>query len=285
MKLSFVFVFLVSIFTPLIAAENKKCRALILEGGGPRNAYSAGVLKAIVNLLPKEERAYDVVSGISMGAVNAFILGMHAPGDEEAAVNEILKFWLNLEQKMVYQNWFLGFLEGLTVKSGLYNNEPYTKTMNDLVNSYKHGFLRSFCISLTDLNSGIFPILMIGTRAIADETSNIKNFPMYLKASAVTPGFFPPVIFNNTTLCDGTIISTANIPEAIKTCRMIADDEDIILDLIMIQEGNFLLYFHSEDIGEGLQEVISIADDIEICKSEKLNIRWKFQDMCHLIMH
>jgi len=155
MKLLFVFVFL-STFIPFIAAEKKKCRALVLEGGGPRNAYSAGVLKAIVDLLPKEERAYDVVSGVSMGAVNTFILGMHAPGDEEAAVKETLKFWLNLEEKMVYQNWFLGFLQGLTAKSGLYDNEPYTKTMNKLVNSYNHGFLRNFIITLTDLNSGIF---------------------------------------------------------------------------------------------------------------------------------
>jgi len=42
------------------------------------------------------------------------------------------------------------------------------------------------------------------------------------------------------TLCDGTVISTANIPEAIETCRKYVDDKDIILDLIMVQEGNFL---------------------------------------------
>lgn len=152
MKSLFMFVLLT--LMPFVFAGTKKCRALILEGGGPRNAYSAGVLKAIVDLIPKEERAYDVVSGLSMGAVNAFILGMHAPGDEQAAVNEILDFWQNLEEKKVYKNWFLGFLQGVTAKSGLYDTEPYTKTISELINKYNHNFLRKFSITLTDLNSG-----------------------------------------------------------------------------------------------------------------------------------
>lgn len=75
--------------------------------------------------------------------------------------------------------------------------------------------------------------------AVADESSSLENFPTYLKASAATPGFFPPVVTNNTTLCEGTVVCTANIPDAIETCRRIVDnDEDIVLDLVMVQEGN-----------------------------------------------
>lgn len=104
-------------------------------------------------------------------------------------------------------------------------------------------------------------------RAVADDTSAVDNFLDYLKASIVSPGFFPPVVTNNMTLADGTVISTANMPEAIETCREIVDnDEGIILDLIMVQEGNFPSLF-SEIIGERLQESISFTDVIQICKS------------------
>lgn len=155
MKPSLALIVLILSLTSLVSAGSKKCRALVIEGGGPRNAYSVGVLKAIVNLLPPEERAYDVVSGVSMGAINAFILGMHAPGDEQAAINEMLQFWKNLDSSMVYKSWSFGYAEGLLSQSGLYNLEPFTKTLNNLVGKYKHGFLREFAITLTDLNEGI----------------------------------------------------------------------------------------------------------------------------------
>lgn len=62
----------------------------------------------------------------------------------------------------------------------------------------------------------------------------------YLKASISPPGFFPPVIDGNSTLADGSTITSADIPEAIERCRELVDnDNDIILDLIMVQEGIF----------------------------------------------
>lgn len=161
MKFIIAFILLASVLISLVSAGARKCRALVMEGGGPRNAYSAGVLKAIVDLLPESERSYDVVSGVSMGAINAFIMGMHKPGDEKAAVNEILQFWNNLKQDMVYESWRFGFIEGFFMQSGLYNSEPFTKTLKNLLKNYVHGFKRKFSISMTDLNSGNFNMITI----------------------------------------------------------------------------------------------------------------------------
>jgi hypothetical protein len=64
----------------------------------------------------------------------------------------------------------------------------------------------------------------------------------YLKASISTPGFFPPVIEGNSSLVDGSTIASADIPEVIDRCRAIVDDDkDIILDVIMVQEGNLFI--------------------------------------------
>lgn len=150
-----LFTFVVLALASFAFAGEKKCRALIMEGGGPRNAYSAGVLKAIINNLKEEDYRYDVVSGVSMAAINTFILGMHEPGDELDAVTEIFDFWENLEESMVYKAWSGGYIEGFLFKSGLYNSEPLEETFKNLRKNYKHGFLRNFSITLTDLNSGI----------------------------------------------------------------------------------------------------------------------------------
>eukprot|EP00826_Nyctotherus_ovalis_P034886 TRINITY_DN2946_c0_g1_i6.p1 TRINITY_DN2946_c0_g1~~TRINITY_DN2946_c0_g1_i6.p1 ORF type:complete len:174 (-),score=34.27 TRINITY_DN2946_c0_g1_i6:667-1188(-) len=154
MKFIIAFLLAASISVPLANAEVKKCRALVMEGGGTRNAYTVGVLKAIINLLPTAERAYDVVSGVSMGAINAFIMGMHGLGDEKAAVNEMLEFWERLSAEKVYENWDFGIVEGFFKRSGLYNHQPFAATLQDLRSKYNRSFRRNFSISLVDLNSG-----------------------------------------------------------------------------------------------------------------------------------
>ena len=125
-----------------------------MEGGGPRNAYSVGVLKAIVNNLKEEDYKYDFISAVSMGAINAFIMGMHEPGDEKAAIMEMVAFWEDLQDHMVYKGWPFGYAEGFFSRRGLYNSEPLKATLKKLRDNYKHGFKRNFSITLTDLNSG-----------------------------------------------------------------------------------------------------------------------------------
>ncbi len=46
-------------------------KALYLAGGGARGAYHAGVLKAIDHILQQKTLPFDVVSGVSVGSVNA----------------------------------------------------------------------------------------------------------------------------------------------------------------------------------------------------------------------
>lgn len=154
MKLIIGFLLVAWTSVALASAEARKCRALVMEGGGPRNAYTVGVLKSIINLLPTAERAYDVVSGVSMGAINAFIMGMHGVGDEKAAVSEMLDFWEKLSAEKVYENWDFGIVEGFFKRSGLYNHQPFAATLQALRSQYNHSFKRNFSISLVDLNSG-----------------------------------------------------------------------------------------------------------------------------------
>ena len=43
---------------------------LVLTGGGARAAYQVGVLRALAEIAPPGEIPFDVVAGISAGAIN-----------------------------------------------------------------------------------------------------------------------------------------------------------------------------------------------------------------------
>jgi len=47
---------------------------LSLSGGGAKGAYEAGVIKTVTELLSAEESYYDVVSGVSVGAINTALI-------------------------------------------------------------------------------------------------------------------------------------------------------------------------------------------------------------------
>ena len=59
--------------------QEKPVTGLILPGGGARNAYQAGVLKAIGDMLPEDvENPFPVICGSSSGARNAVLLASSA---------------------------------------------------------------------------------------------------------------------------------------------------------------------------------------------------------------
>ncbi len=52
--------------------------ALYLAGGGARGAYQVGILKAISHILQVKSLPFAMVSGVSVGSINAAILTQHA---------------------------------------------------------------------------------------------------------------------------------------------------------------------------------------------------------------
>ena len=55
------------------------CRALALSGGGANGAWEAGIFWGLVNYGDPADFAYDVVTGISAGAINTAGLAGFAP--------------------------------------------------------------------------------------------------------------------------------------------------------------------------------------------------------------
>lgn len=83
--------------------------ALYLAGGGARGAYQAGVLKAIHHILQVKTLPFAMVSGVSIGCINAAIIAQHAD-DFLTGVEKLEALWANLRCNQIFNtsNYQLG---------------------------------------------------------------------------------------------------------------------------------------------------------------------------------
>ena len=107
-------------------APPEKCHALAFSSGDEGAAYQAGAIHGIVNSgkVPATEYAYDSVSGISGGAINAVLLSSFEKGDEAAAAEKMEAFWRDAANNKLYKSWLGGITRGLFFEGGLYNSAP-----------------------------------------------------------------------------------------------------------------------------------------------------------------
>jgi predicted acylesterase/phospholipase RssA len=205
----------------------KKCRALALEGGGDMGSYEVGILKAYVENLPPEEVMYDVVTGVSVGSINAAALSLHDIGKEKEAVEWMYSLWFNITKDNVYTDWEGGVAEGLFFKEGIFNNQP----LRDFLNATFHRLetkkiFRRLDVSTVELSQGIVVHF--------NETFDYDTFFETVVASGSMPFAFPHAYIQNYTLVDGGSIWNVDISDAIKRCKEIVDDDkDIIMDIIL----------------------------------------------------
>ena len=80
---------------------------LVLTGGGARAAYQVGLVRHLAARMP--EFHFDVLTGVSAGAINASFLASH-PGSAAEATEDLSRVWLNLTPDHVFRDdgWSLG---------------------------------------------------------------------------------------------------------------------------------------------------------------------------------
>ncbi len=80
---------------------------LVLTGGGARAAYQVGLVRHLAKRLP--DFHFDVLTGVSAGAINASFLASHQ-GSAAEATEELSRIWLELTPDHVFRDdgWSLG---------------------------------------------------------------------------------------------------------------------------------------------------------------------------------
>ena len=72
------------------------CRTLVLSGGGNNGSWEVGALWGLVNYGNVADFAYEVVTGVSAGAMNTAVIAGYEIGDEKALVEFGSQTWLGL---------------------------------------------------------------------------------------------------------------------------------------------------------------------------------------------
>mmetsp|Transcript_9261 Transcript_9261/g.15574 ORF Transcript_9261/g.15574 Transcript_9261/m.15574 type:complete len:271 (+) Transcript_9261:140-952(+) len=203
-----------------------KCRSLSLRGGGTKGAYEVGVIQSLFDHLPLEEFQYDVITGVSIGAVNAATLAMFDKGEEQEAIDTLKEYWFDFETDEIFVEWSTwGPIAGFW-KPSFFDDTP---THNRINSRLKNPFRKRVAYQSVNINDGkVYSF---------DETLDPKLQGESVAASASIPvAFYPTATIGDLQLVDGGTFTDLNLQDAIDKCReVVKEDKDIIVDVVMCQ--------------------------------------------------
>ena len=221
--------------------EYEPVTGLVLPGGGARNAYQVGVLRAIAEILPAEiNNPFPVITGTSSGAINASMLASTA-GDFRNGIDRLTGVWENFECGMVFHddNWSAlrsASHWALTLLSGGYatahprsvlDNQPLRELLESHIrfariqHAIDRGDLRALAVTSSGYDSGMSNCYYQGDPTINPwRRTHRCGVPVelridHLMASIAIPLIFPSVKVNGEYHGDGTMRETAPLSPAL----------------------------------------------------------------------
>jgi len=221
--------------------EYEPVTGLVLPGGGARNAYQVGVLRAITEILPPEnDNPFPVITGTSSGAINAALLASTA-GQFRYGVEQLANVWENFESKQVFYDdpwsafksavqWGMTILSGGMATTGarsILDNQPLRELLEnnfkleDIQQAIDRGDLRALGITSSGYNTGMSTCYYQGNELVEPwQRTHRCGVPKqirfdHLMASIAIPLIFPSVMINGEYHGDGTMRETAPLSPAL----------------------------------------------------------------------
>ena len=195
-------------------------RALVLSGGGAKGSWQVG---ACQHLIVERGLWFDVIAGVSAGAVNAATLAQARDPDELAAELEHLRaVWLGLRgSRDVYRRRWLGALGTvLARRASLYNAAPLRAILAGHIDPAR------VAASPVRLRIGYVDLLSGRYRTARNEHPTLVDAVL---ASCALPLIFPPVPLGdgNELAVDGGLRSATPLADALAALaeRRAPDDE------------------------------------------------------------
>ena len=179
----------------------EKSRALVLSGGGSKGSWQAGVVKTLADVYPE---GFDVISGTSVGAINAAGLAMFPKKDFRDAAKWLESRWKN--DLSIWKYKFPRYLAGLWSNS-LGSNKALKR------------FLGKHMLPDRIRSSGVKLILTavdIETGFVSRFTENSDDLIGAVLASSSFPVMFPMQQIGSTMYTDGGVRDIAPLSPAIR---------------------------------------------------------------------
>lgn len=204
------------------------CRGLVLQGGSDKGAYQAGALKGLLDSIGGDEIGYDVISGVTIGGINAAWMSQFPKGLEEPMVDELTDFWLTVKSSDMYKNWEAGPIQGLLFESSLYNTAPGNQYLKTHITQPPQRYV---AIGTANANNGAFKVFHN-----FDQNFEVENFLNVVQAANGIAAVFPYVNIGDSTYFDGSVLKSMDISSVVDQCRALtgSNDASIVIDILML---------------------------------------------------
>ncbi len=221
--------------------QEQKSLGLILPGGGARNAYQVGVLKAVEELIAaKNPSPFPVVTGTSAGSLNAGMIASRSV-DFSDGLSRLIGMWENLQMEMVVRTdaksttktgakWIWSLASGSGGSSqpdSFLDNTPLRSLIENHINlarmrqCVQSGHLRALGITASSYGRGASLTYFEGQEDLQPwERTRRFGLPTRLRvdhfmASIAIPVVFPAVKIDNEYHGDGSMRESAPLSPAL----------------------------------------------------------------------
>lgn len=218
-------------------------KALVLSGGGSKGAYQVGALR---HLLGDREHKYDILCGVSVGAINVGVLSQFAHGEEKESARLIEEWWKELNTGKIYRRWFpFGRWHALWEPS-FYDSQPLIDLITNKVDLNKiRSTGKKVSVGAVSISSGKYTIFH----------QDHEDFIKAIIASASFPGMLRPIKIGNQLWSDGGSKEITPIRTAIE---LGADECDVIITSPEIRVKRF---FDNPNTIDVLKRSIDLSSD------------------------
>jgi NTE family protein len=189
-------------------------RALVLSGGGCKGAFEVGALKKWMH---EDGTDYEILTGISVGAINSTYLAQFPVGQGKQAWEVLKSLWDQVTPAKVKKNWIpLWVIESLW-KQSVYNSAP--------LQQWIRGGLDPAKVKASGKQLRIVAVSWdSGESRVVDQ--NASPLPDWVIASSAFPVMLSPISIEGQLWADGGLRSVTPLGEAIKAG---ATDIDVII--------------------------------------------------------
>ncbi len=199
-----------SVLTRLVQrAQSRPDRTLdllLLSGGGQHGAYGVGYLRGWASRDAESMPTFDLVSGISTGALQAPFALLGTP----AALDTLAMLYRTAADRIAptFDWWFW-----LRRTGGVVNTERYERSLASVLDERMQTDLqtqfaqsRQLLLSTTDMDLGIGRIWDL-QGALSRDSAPLERARLLLYTATAIPGIFPPRVIDGHVHNDGGIIS------------------------------------------------------------------------------
>ena len=166
---------------------------------------------------------YDVISGVSVGAINSCALGLWEVGQEKKMADYVEYMWRTMQNEKLWKMHDSSDPYAEFNKPGFMSNEPLHKLLLHQLEKFG-GIKRRVIVSALDLFTGGFKVMKL------HEMDSYEEITRAVMGSAAVPFVFPPQDMRpfgrDTLLLDGASTWSINYMSAIEECYTIPGISD-----------------------------------------------------------